>query len=166
MLFFLNPAIGKPGPIQYSEYLENKFYLKELRRSTDDPVNYRVREVRRALGEGINANRNSIENLTRKVCGTIESGFKAVTEELQEVNWRLNEIHTGIEDLNVLFDHKSDLIIEEQKITNLYLGNITDLLRIPESQKQRSYHVEQGLLFLKNAIEEGPDKHLFTHASN
>jgi tetratricopeptide (TPR) repeat protein len=63
-----------------------------------------------------------------------------------------------------MLDWKTDLMIEELKISNIYMGNIARLLQIPDSQKQRAYYVEQGLVYLKNAIEEGTDSGFYKDA--
>ena len=63
-----------------------------------------------------------------------------------------------------MLDWKTDILIEEQKISNFYLGKITDLLKIPDSQKQRSYHIELGISYLKNAIAEGPGSDFYSDA--
>ncbi len=63
-----------------------------------------------------------------------------------------------------MLDWRLSLMIEEQRLTNQLLGNIAQLLRIPDSQKQRVYHIEQGLKYLKNAILEGTNSTFYTDA--
>ena len=46
---------------------------------------------------------------------------------------------------------KLDLQIEQQKITNILLENIGELLRVPNSEKERLHCIEAGLKFFKNA---------------
>ncbi len=46
------------------------------------------------------------------------------------------------------------MILDEAKTSHLLQENIAELLRIPDSQKQRQHHIEMGLKFLKNALKD------------
>ena len=63
-----------------------------------------------------------------------------------------------------MLDWNLSLMIEQQRLTNQLLGHIAKLLRIPDSQKQRVYHIEQGLKYFKNASLEGIDSTFYTDA--
>lgn len=164
MPFFYDRISGESGVTQFMNYIENEIYIQDLKSSTKDVVNYQLVEVRRAIGKNTEVTKQAIENSTSQICGTLEIGFKQITNELEGVNWRLNEINEKLYDLHSMLDWKTDLIIEEQKITNFYLGNIARLLKIPDSQKQRSYYVEQGVTYLKNAFEEGSKSDFYDDA--
>lgn len=175
MAFFFDKITGKSGFEQYRTYLDNENYIHDLKRDTNDVLNYQIVEVRRAIGNSTEQTRTSFNSLEDKLCGTFENGcnqivnqladgFNGVTNELQDINWRLNEINEGISNLHAMLDWKTDLIIEEQKITNIYLGNIEKILGIPDSQLQRSYHVKQGTVYLKNAILEGRNSTFYEDA--
>jgi hypothetical protein len=147
---------------QYRRYLENEQYLYELKRSTKDAVNYQLIEVRRELQSQSDIKRAGYDKLVATVCGSLEHGFndvnaslEIVNESLGDINRSLGTIANGIEELCFLLDWKTDQIIEQQKITNRHLNEIVELLNIPESQKQRAYHVRNGLKFLALAISEG-----------
>jgi tetratricopeptide (TPR) repeat protein len=49
-----------------------------------------------------------------------------------------------------------DIQIEQQKLSNLLLQNITELLRVPDSEKERQLSIEMGVKFLVNASKD-PD---------
>ncbi len=175
MAFFYDNISGLSGLAQYDRYLENNLYIRNLKRYTNDPLNYQLLEMKRTIGENTSAsidNTNRLSNETQKyfehlttaVCGTLEKGFGQVVGELEDINWRLNDINEGINSLHSMLDWKTDIMIEEQKISNLYLGKVAGLLKIPDSQKQRSHHVELGITWLKNAIEEGPKSDFYTDA--
>ncbi|MGN6604537.1 MAG: hypothetical protein ACTHK8_18910 [Ginsengibacter sp.] len=154
MIFFYDRISGQSGLDQYKTYIENEIYIRELRNDTKDILNYQLIETRRAIGRNTDVLKRSINDTINAVCGSLENGFNQITNELEGINWRINESNEALSDLHSLLDWKTDLLIEELKITNFYLGNIEILLKIPESQKQRSYHVENGMIYLKNAIEE------------
>jgi len=175
MAFFYDNLSGLSGLAQYDRYLENNLYIRNLKRYTDDPLNYQLLEIKRTIGENTSASidnasfivresKKHFDELSTAICGTLEKGFGQVVSELEDINWRLNDINEGIDNLHSMLDWKTDIMIEEQKISNLYLGRITGLLKIPDSQKQRSYHVEQGITWLKSAIEEGPKSDFYSDA--
>lgn len=175
MAFFYDNLSGLSSLAQYDRYLENNLYIRNLKKYTNDPLNYQLLEIKRTIGENISASidntnrlsresQNHFENLTTAVCGTLEKGFEQVVGELEDINWRLNDINEGISGLHSMLDWKTDILIENQRITNLYLGKIVALLKIPDSQKQRAYYVDQGMNYLKNAIEEGPKSDFYTDA--
>jgi len=155
MSYAYDPISGRTGLNQYLTYLQNESYLRGLRYNTTDLVNYQLVEVRNAISNTSASIQNNIEIATSKVCGTLERGFSELTGQLGDINWRLNEVNENLSNLNSMLDWKTDLIIEQQRITNSYLGRITELLKIPESQKQRTYHVEKGLTYFKGATTEG-----------
>lgn len=165
MPFFYDRISGLSGIKQYENYLDNQIYINQLKQFTRDPINYQLIEVRRAIGKSNNDIKETFNYTTEKVFGTLETGFNQIADKLEngfgqisgelgDINWRLNDLNEGLNNLYSMLDWKTDLLIEEQKITNVYLGHITNLLKIPDSQKQRAYFVEQGLTFLKNAIVE------------
>jgi tetratricopeptide (TPR) repeat protein len=54
-----------------------------------------------------------------------------------------------------------DIQIEQQKLSNLLLQNIAELLRIPDSEKERQHSIELGIKFFVNAKK---DSDLFSDA--
>lgn len=79
----------------------------------------------------------AIEQNTINVCGSIDNGF---------------EMLSGcIEELGSIIDLRLSTIMENQIISNLLSANIALLLKIPDFQKERQYHIEQGLKHLKNS---------------
>jgi tetratricopeptide (TPR) repeat protein len=166
MPFFYDKVSRQSGVTQYMAYLENEIYIQELKKHTDDVINYQLVEARRAIGKNTEGTKQAILNSTIQICGSLENGLKQISESLEDIGWRLNDLNEGIHSLHAMLDWKTDLIIEEQKITNFYLGNIARLLKIPDSQKQRSYYVEQGIIYLKNAIDEGSKSDFYEDAIN
>ena len=82
---------------------------------------------------------NAIELTGRKICGALyemKDQLRQVAIALQGVNQRLN------------------LALDEAKTSNLLLENVAELLRIPDSQKQRQHHIELAIKFLKNALKD------------
>jgi hypothetical protein len=86
---------------------------------------------------------NAISNLEKKVC----QGFSIISNQILETNSQLIEINDSLQFLN----RNVDLQLEQQKLSNLLLENIADLLRIPDIEKERQRHIELGIKFFVNA---------------
>lgn len=70
---------------------------------------------------------------------------------------QLSDIHTELSFLN----RNLDLQLEQQKLSNLLLENIGELLRVPDIEKERQHSIELGLKFFTNAEK---DEDLFADA--
>ena len=109
--------------------------------------------VKQASREQIQA----IDAASRRVSGTLETGFAAVTGGLEAVadgiQVTIRQLDEANESLHRI-DQRLSLLVEEQRISNVLQENIAQLLRIPDSQKQRQHHLEMGLKFFKNARKD------------
>src|SRR4051812_14442158 len=107
---FHDRITGQSGSTQYINYLQNQIYVRELKKDTSDAINYQLTEIRRAIGNDTEQNKQSFENLNRAVCRTLENGFKQIINELEDANWQLNEINQSIDGLHTMLDWKIDLL--------------------------------------------------------
>lgn len=164
MAFSYNYSSKESRESQYGRYLQNQNYV--------DQISDVVRETGR-LGTGIatiqsREIQNTINNSSLELRETIIESSKAICysleNELQELDYTLYDIKFEIQDLSNLVGHGFSLILEELKIANQYLGQIQELLRIPDSQKQRVYHIEKGLMYLRNALRESSDSEFYSEA--
>lgn len=88
-----------------------------------------------------------IIDASSSICGSIEKGF----EEIAKINEEgFSEINFNLESISDILRWGFSRLIEEQRVTNLLLGNIAILLKIPDIQKERQYYLEQGLKFFQN----------------
>ncbi|HMG16609.1 MAG TPA: fibrobacter succinogenes major paralogous domain-containing protein [Saprospiraceae bacterium] len=93
-----------------------------------------------------------------------ERQVQAMSELGQQIGIGLNILSCQMADLNqqLAFINKNlDIQIGQQKVTNLLLENIGELLRVPDSEKERQHCIELGLKFFVNAQK---DDDLFTDA--
>ena len=95
-----------------------------------------------------------IEENLAIACYSIEYGIKRLNLVIERTN---DILVNGFDTINA----KLLLMIEEQRLGNVLLDNIAQLLRIPDVQKERQYLLENGIKFLKNAVY---DNDLFEHA--
>jgi hypothetical protein len=61
---------------------------------------------------------------------------------------------TDINDTLVFLNRNIDVQIEQHKLSNLLLQNISELLRIPDIEKERQHSIELGVKFFVNAQKD------------
>jgi len=76
--------------------------------------------------------------------------LNAVRNQLSYVNAGLNDLNDNIE----LVNRNIELQIEQQRIANLLLQDIVELLKVPDSEKERQYSIELGLKFFSKAEKD------------
>jgi ribosomal protein L7/L12 len=82
----------------------------------------------------------------------IGRGMNILSDELTEISDTLSDINQTLISLN----RNTDIQIEQQKLSNLLLQNISELLRVPDSEKERQHSIELGIKFFVNAKKD-PD---------
>lgn len=80
-----------------------------------------------------------------KLGDTIGIGLNALSNQLNYIAAELLFLNRNVE-----------IQVEQQKLTNLLLQNISDLLRVPNSEKERQNLIEIGIKFFVNAKQD-PD---------
>lgn len=146
--FYYNPSSDEDRVSQWQQYIQTNAYFEDISTSISQQTDTIKGVLRRASREQVAA----IERSTSAICGTLESGFELLSDNLQEISYGIGQAKNEINRMASMLDWKLSLLIEQQKITNILSGNIANLLRIPDIQKERQYHIEQGMKFLKNAI--------------
>jgi hypothetical protein len=116
------------GPSSYMEYIKD-FSLTQY--STETIGNF----INSASREQISA----INNIGFE----IGRGLNILTNKMTDVN---NEL--------VFLNRNIDLQLEQNKLTNYLLQNIQELLRIPESEKERQKCIDLGVKFFIKAKED------------
>ena len=84
---------------------------------------------------------------------------QASKEQVQAIDHLGQAIGRGMSDINDslgFLNRNMDIQIEQQKLSNLLLQNISELLRVPDSEKERQHSIELGIKFFVNAIKD-PD---------
>lgn len=107
-----------------------------------------LRDLRNEIGEGFEGLSRQLEELgegINELGVMMVSGMEIISSQLTEVNQRLNFINRQL-----------DVQIEQQHVSNLLLKDIVQLLRVPDSEKERQHAIELGLKFFVNA-QNDPD---------
>lgn len=161
--FYFNHDSGESPESQWTRHIQNQAYLevitKSFRNSTENQtrdfsaiISRQTNEINDTIQIASREQVSAIQQSTNAICGTLESGFELLSDNLQEISYGIGELRSELNDMASMLDWKLSLLVEQQRITNLLLGNISILLRIPDIQKERQYHIEQGIKFLKNAV--------------
>jgi len=82
----------------------------------------------------------SVADSTSSINNSIEKGVLCISSNLDSIQ---NEL--------AILNGSMELAIEQQRITNLLLEDIFEVLRLPEREKERNHHIELGLKFFSNA---------------
>lgn len=155
--FSYNPFSDKSLGDQYYGHIQNQSYTNQIENSIRSSAKMlsavteiQSREIRNTIESSTQAQVSAINQANKAVCLSIESGF--------------SQLDFQVENLTNLIGHGFAVLIEGQKITNKYLGQIEKLLHIPDSQKQRAFHIEEGIKFLKYAFSQPPESEYYTYA--
>ena len=161
--FYYNNFSNKNRESQWIEHLQNQSYIEDVNKSFKDStkkqtqdfsgfISQQTKEFNNSIREASREQVLAIQESTNAVCGTLNAGFDLLSDNLQDISYSIDELRSEVSAMSSMLNWKLSLLIEHQRITNLLLGNIAVLLRIPDIQKERQYHIEQGIKFLKNAI--------------
>lgn len=120
---------------------------------------FSIQDASAAVGERIRLAANLIAS-------SLEDGFSLMNQHLVEVNSNLVNINQGVRDLNrsvnmglsVLSRNISQatsiLRYQIEQVGNV-LKAILDELKIPESQRERRYHIEEGMKYFNKGMRTG-----------
>ena len=161
--FYFNHDSGESSESQWTRHIQNKAYVEDVTKSVSNStgkqtrdfsviVSRQTKEINDTIQSASREQVAAIQQSTNAVCGTLDAGFDLLSNDLQDISYSIGAIRSELNAMASMLDWRLSLLIEQQRITNLLLGNIAILLRIPDIQKERQYHIEQGLKFLKNAI--------------
>ncbi|MDT5120624.1 MAG: hypothetical protein QOC96_106 [Acidobacteriota bacterium] len=162
--FSYNYNSGESRASQYRKYLQNQNYVNQIDNAIRETgemnaaiVAIQTREVQNAIEVSSERQREAIIQTSNAICSTLESGFSALGDSL-------GDIEHGISRLSNLVGHGFSLLVEGQRITHQYLGQIQNLLRLPDSQKERVYHIEEGMKYLHNAFKQRANSDFYKDA--
>ena len=82
---------------------------------------------------------------------------QAINELGQAIGRGMNVLSNQMSDINQtlgFLNRNMDIQIEQQKLSNLLLHNIAEVLRVPNSEKERQHSIELGIKFFVNAKKD------------
>ncbi len=154
--FYYNRSSKENIHSQWLRYLQHQEYIKDI----SGIISENKTELQNTIKD---ASKQQID-VFKSICGNLDDGFSILSAHLEDIHCDLMNIGSQISELASMIDWKLSMLIEGQKLTNRFLKSIEQLLRIPDSQKQRLYHIEQGLKYFKNALLEGIQSNFYNDA--
>jgi hypothetical protein len=142
--FVYNAFSGESSSAQWSNYLQERQYYSDVSSAIEAQTKSYQAEIQNAssaLGASIN------DAGARQATATADAAAAVVSS----LDQGFAEIAGGLDQLNRMLDWRLSVAIDQQRISNLLLENVALLLRIPDVQKERQYHIEQGFKHYKNA---------------
>ncbi|NWJ52073.1 MAG: hypothetical protein HXX14_14550 [Bacteroidetes bacterium] len=154
--FYIDRHSSESVNSQWIKHLQTNAYIRDI----DNIISQNRNELQSTIQNAFSEQTKAIY----QVCGALNDGFAEVSSHLKNINSNISELRGEISEMAAMLDWRLSMLIEEQRLTNQLLGHIAQILRIPDSQKQRVYYIEQGLKYLKNAYLEGISSPFFIDA--
>ncbi|MEK6324566.1 MAG: hypothetical protein AABN33_23235 [Acidobacteriota bacterium] len=149
--FVHNVASGEAAYSQWKRYLQQQEYTTDITSAIRSQTKSYETEIRKAseamrssTDEASRQQAEAITNAATMVVGRLDEGFSELASGLSTLEMSVDRMAT-------MLDWRLSQVIDQQRISNLLLGNIALLLRIPDIQKERQYFIEQGFKHYKNA---------------
>lgn len=124
-------------------------YIKE---ASTDQINS-INNLSKHIGAGVSILHQQmfqINDNINQVGQVFISGINHISDKLNNLSKQITDINYGLYFVN----RNLDLLLEQQKLSNLLLHNISELLRVPDSEKERQHSIELGIKFFINAQKD------------
>lgn len=89
--------------------------------------------------------------------------LKNIGKSMDVANRQLQNINQALRVMGSMIGQGFSLLAERLNATNTFLQNLLDELRIPETQRERRFHIEEGAKYLAMALKEN-DKFYYEDA--
>lgn len=89
--------------------------------------------------------------------------LKNIGKSMDVANHQLQNINQSLRVMGSMIGQGFSLLAERLNATNTFLQNLLDELRIPETQRERRFHIEEGAKYLAMALKEN-DKFYYEDA--
>lgn len=117
-------------------------------------VEYGASLINKSIAENTNRVVSSIDNAATKISTTIDKATDTITSSIAQaaeaICGRLDDIGDKLDFLN----RRMDIVIEQNRMSNMLLADIVTLLKIPDAEKERQHEILQGIKFFANAAND------------
>jgi hypothetical protein len=93
-----------------------------------------------------------ISQASNEQIGAINQLGQAIGRGMSILSNQMDDINNSL----IFLNRNIDIQIEQQKLSNLLLENIAELLRVPNSEKERQHFIEKGIKHFVNS-KKNPD---------
>jgi uncharacterized protein (TIGR02145 family) len=109
-----------------------------------------INNLGRQLGNGLEIISDEIYQASNQQVSAITNLENQIGAGMDLLQNKLSDISSELNFLN----RNNEILIEQQKLSNLLLQNISELLRVPDSEKERQHAIELGIKFFVNAKKD------------
>lgn len=100
----------------------------------------------------VNNNLQSIDRGVGAINQTLKEGTQVLASSINKLD---RHIVAGLSALRTQIAQSASIIQYQMQQSGVVLKQILDELRIPESQRERRYHIEEGMKFFNKAMQSG-----------
>ena len=154
-VLIFNPAHSQETMAQFRESLRadnrHKELMKSMKQQDINSTKSRQQYIDTMHSE-LESTRKVIGKQTLDIIASNEAIEDAIDNGFEMVNNSLHNIGNSIESFHSDFRIGIGELIQQQRITNLLLENVSELLKIPDSEKERYNYLENGLKHYKNGL--------------
>lgn len=117
-----------------------------------DRIGDHIREASREQIFAIEQQTNAINTQTEIISKIGKAQIKEIQNAANHIGLRISEVRQELSSLN----RKMDISLEQQRLGLILLNNVAELLKIPNSEKERQQCITLGIQFFVNASKD-PD---------
>ena len=125
---------------RYRSYLTDRSKIEYGAGLVSDAIKSQTNTLVTSIKDAADHIGQTIERSTDQIVGSIQTAANAICQGLGDVQ----------EELSVL-NRRAAIVVEQQKVTNMLLANIVDLLKLPDSEKERWQSINMGLKLFQSA---------------
>lgn len=145
---------------RYRQYLLDKTKIEYgaglIANDVRDAVNTQTKALTGSIDAASKRQVEAIGAASAQITSAIEAGAREISQSVKEAQTAICQGLDNVADLLCDLNRRIDMQIEQQRLTNVLLGNIAQLLKIPDSEKERQQAITLGIKFFVNA-EDHPD---------
>jgi hypothetical protein len=135
----------------YTTILQTEYYQEIAK----EVLNSSTKETNDLIKLFANSNNNklkSIDSQILKLNNSLQEELIEIADLFEKSNLELEDINNNLNDITDILGWGFNSIIEHQRVTNVLLSDISELLKIPDIEKERVHYIKEGLIQIENAF--------------
>jgi hypothetical protein len=152
--------INDSNIIAYEGFIETNSTIANSTNSIGERLYSIANRLTSSLEKGFTKLNNSLIKIDSGIgmanthLSNINNGISITNAHLSNVNIGIQNINNNLFALRNMIGQGFSKLYTQLSMSNTLLENILEELRIPETQKERRYHVEEGAKYLTMALDE------------
>ena len=138
---------------RFRQYMHDKVRIDYGTGLMRDAINHQTEALTESINAASERQREAILTVGNQVSSQIEASTQTIVSTIKEAEAAICQGLNNISSILSSLNRRVDLINDQVKMTNLLLGNIIDLLKIPDSEKERQQAISLAIKYFVNAHE-------------